>query len=64
MTQSSMYPEYVGPPLVVDGNADPDWHDGSCTAAGREDYPWISVDLGARYQVIWVTITNTRLDCE
>ena len=64
MTQSRISPEYARPSLVVDGNANSDWDKKSCTSTLREDYPWISLDMGENYLVRWVTITNTGDHCE
>ena len=64
MIQSSIHPEYDGPPMAVDGIADPDWHHGHCSSTLIEAYPWISVDMGNSYQVILVAITNRKLYCE
>ena len=58
VTRSSIYPQYVDPPSAVDGNDDPDLFNGSCSSTLFEAYPWISVDMGDRYYVMWATITN------
>ena len=46
--------------LAVDGNADPNILHGSCMETnGSDGNPWMSVDLGARFIVTGVSITNT-----
>ncbi|XP_072707872.1 uncharacterized protein [Ciconia boyciana] len=47
---------------AVDGNGDTDWEHGSCAHTEKEPEPWWHVDLGCRYAVYAVTVTN-RGDC-
>ncbi|XP_052642776.1 LOW QUALITY PROTEIN: uncharacterized protein LOC128141744 [Harpia harpyja] len=47
---------------AVDGNGDADWEAGSCAHTEKELEPWWRVDLGRRYTVDAVTVTNRR-DC-
>ena len=48
---------------AVDGNLDADYENGSCTHTSNIHItPWLTVDLGNRYLIQKVTITN-RADC-
>ena len=56
--------EFYGHPasLATDGNRNPDYYNGSCSHTGRDDGPWLTVDLQEEYFVTMVRITN-RGDC-
>ena len=43
---------------AVDGNADPVLDNGHCTHTHAGYEPWWAVDLGARYYVLKIIITN------
>jgi len=43
---------------AVDGNFNPNYPSGSCTAAGPEDHAWWAVDLGQETHIGRVRITN------
>ncbi|KAI3360745.1 hypothetical protein L3Q82_012985 [Scortum barcoo] len=47
---------------AIDGNRDPHFHSGSCTATLEQTNPWWRVDLLESYIVTSITITN-RGDC-
>ncbi|KAI4905839.1 hypothetical protein NFI96_030210, partial [Prochilodus magdalenae] len=47
---------------AIDGNTDPDYNHGSCTATDIQQNPWWRVDLLDEYTVTSITITN-RGDC-
>ncbi|KAG5271455.1 hypothetical protein AALO_G00180000 [Alosa alosa] len=47
---------------AIDGNRDPHFHHGSCTATDTETNPWWRVDLLSPYIITSVVITN-RGDC-
>ncbi|XP_071593081.1 uncharacterized protein [Heliangelus exortis] len=59
-TQSSTLDVGSGAGKAVDGNRDGDWERGSCSRTREEPEPWWRVDLGRRYRVYAVTITNPR----
>ncbi|RXN32764.1 hypothetical protein ROHU_004487 [Labeo rohita] len=43
---------------AIDGNHDPDFHHGSCTATDLQNDPWWKLDLLDEYVVTSITITN------
>ncbi|XP_041963481.1 fucolectin-6-like [Alosa sapidissima] len=43
---------------AIDGNRDPHFFHGSCTATDRQSYPWWRVDLLSPYIITSVVITN------
>ncbi|XP_042561138.1 fucolectin-6-like [Clupea harengus] len=47
---------------AIDGNRDPHYHHGSCTATDTQTNPWWRVDLLRQYTITSVVITN-RGDC-
>ena len=47
---------------AIDGNRDPHYHHGSCTATDAQTNPWWRVDLLRQYTITSVAITN-RGDC-
>ncbi|KAI4903208.1 hypothetical protein NFI96_008973 [Prochilodus magdalenae] len=47
---------------AIDGNTDPNYNHGSCTATELQQNPWWRVDLLDEYTVTSITITN-RGDC-
>ncbi len=49
--------------LAVDGSADPDFFQDSCSHTEADKMPWWTVDLEREYTVEYVVITN-RGDCE
>ena len=59
-TSSSVHKWSYGPGLPVDVNKDPYWSHGHCTATDAQAYPWISVDMGKRYQIIRATVSNSH----
>ncbi|CAH1276894.1 NRP2 [Branchiostoma lanceolatum] len=50
------------PSRAVDGDDNPMWSEGSCTATAEERDPWWRVDLGTSWSVARVVVTN-RKDC-
>ena len=59
VTPSSILLLSHGPALAVDGNRDPYWAHGHCTATQLQAYPWMLVDMGKQYQITRVTVSNT-----
>ena len=61
-TQSSTLPGTPAAGVVVDGNTDGSFFDGSVTATNLETYPWWQVDLGASANIASIVVWN-RTDC-
>ncbi|XP_074539366.1 uncharacterized protein LOC141800602 [Halichoeres trimaculatus] len=51
-----------GPQRAVDGNRASNWNQRSCTHTNKDRRPWWRLDLGKRYKINTVTVTNRR-DC-
>ena len=55
-----VYPVSVVAANAVDGSTDGLIDNGHCSHTGRDNEPWWAVDLGARYYVFKIVITNRQ----
>jgi len=59
---SSFWPYGPSSPVLVDGDKNPDWNHGSCTATQYkpvpQSYAWMAVDLTVLVDVTGVNVTN------
>ncbi|XP_042322587.1 uncharacterized protein LOC121930412 [Sceloporus undulatus] len=60
--QSSSYNLLASPDHAIDGSTSANYLRGQCTHTLLQDNPWWMVDLGARFRVLSVVVTN-RGDC-
>ncbi|XP_077866770.1 uncharacterized protein LOC102809222 [Saccoglossus kowalevskii] len=63
-TQSSDWSPSFPASNAVDGNTNTNWGSGSCTSTQKEHGAWWKVDLGAKYFVYEVIVTNRKDCCE